>query len=669
MASERHLTGLEEKDKVRKKPEVMFGTRDITGAANGIYEVVANAVDEAREGHGNVIDFTISADNVVEVNDRGRGLPMGWNPVAKRYDWEFALCQLYASGKYDNEQYGNALGSNGLGLAAMQFASEFMDVESIYDGNRYEIHFKKGDPVSKLLKSPADPNGKKSGTRIRFKPDEEVFMGINEERLPMEFFIDLMRKQAMNLPGLQFNFTHPDENGEMQTLKIVFKNGIKEFVEKVAAKGCIAPDTGYFTDEANGEDEPGKHYNLKMQIAFSFSDTFGALEVYHNSSQMTSTDKNYTQDALKTAAVNVFTDYAREQKAIGKADRFLYRDIEPNLVCVGTTDSPGYLTWYEHQTKDGVINPFIKKAFGGFCYRSFMSWLKNSKSTPAILQQVITNKKAREEADRVSRNVISKLNKSANSMGSRVDDFCDCTSDNPSETEIYIVEGLSAFGAAKKARSPKTQAVLALKGKPLNCQKASIFDIVQDEVILRIARAFGCGLEINLPGKKIPEQLRELPKFDIHKMRYGKVVICTDGDVDGSHIRTLMLTLLYRLFPSLIKYGMVYIVESPLYEFVVKGADRSYFAYSDAERDKYIERLDSNGFKYKIQRSKGLGENDSDMMSYTTMAPETRKLVRVEYVKDEELLAATFERLLGDDLKSRKAIIEQYFSKYENIGD
>lgn len=655
----RNLTPLEERDKVRKKPEVIFGTRDLTGKMNGIKEILENSVDEAREGFGDLITMSIDKDDIITVEDFGRGLPMHYNEDVKAYNWELALCKLYASGKYDDTQYSSAVGTNGLGLASMQFASKFMEVESIYDGIRYTISFKEGI-VQGGLKEEPNKTGKEHGTKIRFQPDDNVFSGAVGEPLDVKYYVDYMRKKAISNDGVAFKLSHWKDIPDGIVIK--FEDGPKEFINSIDGR---IMDAVSFKGEATGRDKPdSEEYTVKMTIAFAFTEDVSLLENYHNGSQLTSTQKNMTMDMMRYAMVKQLSEAAKERKKLSEKDSFTYKDIEGNLLYIGTTDCPGYLTWFEHQTKSGIINPFIRSAYMNFCVDSVKSWVKNNKTiVDKAVELAYINKQAREEADKISREVVNKLKKS-NGLGNRIDHFCDATTFNPEENEIYWVEGESAFGSAKKARVHSLQALLALTGKPLNCQKSSLIDAVQNEVILRIARALGCGFEIS--DDKLSDLIEKLPKFDLKKIRYKKIMICTDGDVDGKHIRCLCLAILYRLFPTLLKEGMVYIVDSPLFEIVDIKADTSVFAYSNAERDQIIAAYKSKGIKYEVLRSKGLGENNEDMMYYTTMSPETRRVTRVVY--DEEhasQIAEVFEKLLGKDLASRKEIIAEFFPTVE----
>lgn len=650
----RDLTSLEEKDKVRKRPGVIFGTADMDGAVNGIYEIVDNSIDEAREGYGNVINFTVEPGNIITVEDFGRGLPMHVNEETGVENWRLALCVLYASGKYDSSQYKTALGTNGLGLASMQFASEFMDVESIYDGKIYTMHFKQGDPVGGLHVE-KNRTSKKHGTKIRFKPDPEVFLGIEDKPIPIEYFFEKFTRKAMIHPGLTFHFKHYADSQKERT--IVFENGMVEFIDTVCKKPILSK-TAYFSEKAYGTDRPEEEeYELKMQLAFNFEPEMGMIDVYHNGAYLSYQNKNITLNGLRRAALRIINDVAKDSGKLKKNDSFVISDIDGMFIAIGATDCPGNRTMFHHQVKDAISNPFIASAFEKFCTASFRSWANaNAKEIDAVIELALINKKAREEADRVSREVASALKKS-NGIGNRIENFCDCTSKDTDINELYLVEGLSAFGSCKKARKANTQAILALKGKPLNCQKALLKDAVSNDVILRVARALGCGFEVQ--GKKE----MDLPKFDINKLKYGKIMICTDGDIDGNHIRCLVLTLLYRLMPTLLRQGRVYIVQSPLYEITFNGSRHSEFAYSDEEKDELVEKLNQEKVKFRVLRSKGLGENNADMMEQTTMNKDTRKLIKVEYQEDETKMAEAFEQLLGNDLAARKEIIAEYFSK------
>lgn len=649
------ISRLKDEQQVRQRPAVIFGTNDERGAAHGIYEIIANAIDEAREGFGDKIKISIMKDGTVEVIDHGRGIPMGWNDAEQMYNWELVFCTLYASGKYESDNYGRSLGLNGLGATAMQYASEFMDVYSTRDGKTSYMRFEKGKPVGELKVT--DANGRNNGTMIRFKPDSEVFIGIKNNSMPAEYYINILRRQAMLHNGLEITLFH-EEIGKDIVLR--YDNGIADFVDAISTRPMLSK-TFQIDGEEWGTDDDTQNpnpYKLDMRIAFNFSREASLLELYHNGSHLY--EGGVSMDALKMAFFKAFEDHAKEEGKIGKREKILFKDIESILVCVGDTNAPGNRTFFKNQTKAAINNPFIKKAYADFIYYHLRNWLKDDKQADKVLNEVLANKKAREEADKVSKRVVQSLSKGVGGLGNKPDKFVDCKSKLPFERELYIVEGDSAAGSVKLARDSAFQALMPVRGKILNCLKADLSRILSNDIIIDLLRVLGCGIEAE------SKYIENLPKFDINKLNYGKIIICTDADLDGMQIRCLIITMIYRLCPSLLKAGKVFIAETPLYEITAKKD--THFAYNDTERDNIINQLTSQGIRdsqIKIQRSKGLGENEPEMMSISTMHPTTRRLITVEYPKDDKDVASYFDALLGDDIETRRILINEYFALTE----
>jgi DNA gyrase subunit B len=656
-SSNRGMKRLKDEAQVRERPGVIFGTNDEHGAFHGVFEVVANSIDEAREGHGKSIRITVEKDNVITVEDDGRGLPMGWNESEQTYDWVLALCTLYASGKYDNEQYTQSLGLNGLGLTAMQYASSFMDVWSTYDNQTHYMHFEKGKPIGDMKVTKAEREG--TGTKIKFQPDPDVFPILRHKELTADMFLTELRRQAMLLSKLEIIL---DYYTLSKPVRFYYENGIAEYIDSITEKPML-PKTVEFTDSAVGTDDTqfnSDPYKLNMRVAFNFGrsgnagEDAGLTEIYHNASILF--EGGTTASGFEKGIVGAFTDYAKSLGKIGKNERFVYKDISSILFCVMTTDAPGNRTWFKNQTKGAVTNPFMGDAVTQFIYNKFRYWLENNTTVSnKVVTEVVTNKTAREEGAEVSKKVINNLSKTV-SFGNKPKDFRDCSSKNVREREVYIVEGRSALGSVKLACNPKFQAVMPVRGKIINCLKEKLTRVLNNSIIIDLYRVLGCGMEAK------SEYIQDLPKFDINKLNWGKVIICTDADVDGEHIRCLLITMFFILSPSLLKAGKVYIAETPLYEITYKKDTK--FAYNDAEKDKILAEFAALGIKdsqIKIQRSKGLGENDPEMMAISTMNPETRRLVKVEYPENEEDLMTYFNALLGDDLETRRILIEEYF--------
>ena len=650
------ISQLKGADRVRKRPGVIFGSDGLDGCQHAVFEILSNSIDEAREGHGNLITLTRYADKSIEVEDFGRGCPVDWNANEKRFNWELVFCELYAGGKYSNnegENYEYSLGLNGLGSCATQYASEYMDVTVWRDGKKYELHFKKGKVVGKkgqeLTISPADR--KKTGTTIKWRPDLEVFTDID---IPEEFFKDVLHRQAVVNAGITFRFRNQNGN-KFEVTDYVYENGILDYVHEIAADNPLT--TPYFISaERRGRDREDKpEYKVKLSAAFCFSNKVSLTEYYHNSSWLEY--GGAPEKATRNAFVYAIDAYI---KKIGKyqknESKISYQDVADCLVLV--TNCFSTQTSYENQTKKAITNRFIQEAMTDFFKeRLEIYFIENKPEADKIAEQVLVNKRSREAAEKTRLGMKKKLSGSID-IANRVQKFVDCRSRDPEKREIYIVEGDSALGACKLSRDADFQGIMPVRGKILNCLKADFARIFKSDIITDLLKVLGCGVEVQVKGQK------DLNSFDINNLRWNKVIICTDADVDGFQIRTLILTMIYRLVPTLIREGYVYIAESPLYEIESKG--KTYFAYSDKEKADIIASL--NGAKASINRSKGLGENDPDMMWMTTMNPETRRLIKV-MPEDAEHMSQMFDLLLGDDIAGRKNHIAENGYLYLDMAD
>ena len=650
------ISQLKGADRVRKRPGVIFGSDGLDGCQHAVFEILSNSIDEAREGHGNIITLTRYADKSIEVEDFGRGCPVDWNANEKRYNWELVFCELYAGGKYANnegENYEYSLGLNGLGSCATQYSSEYMDVTVWRDGNKYELHFKKGKAVGKkgqeLTVSPTDR--KKTGTTIRWKPDLEVFTDID---IPEEYFRDILHRQAVVNAGVTFRFRNQNGN-KFDVTDYVYENGIIDYVNEIAGEKSLT--TPYFISaERRGRDREDKdEYKVKLSAAFCFSNKVSLTEYYHNSSWLEYGGS--PEKATRTAFVYAIDAYI---KKIGKyqknESKISFQDVADCLILV--TNCFSTQTSYENQTKKAITNRFIQEAMTDFFKEQLeVYFIENKPEADRIAEQVLVNKRSREAAEKTRQGMKKKLSGSID-IANRVQKFVDCRSRDPLKREIYIVEGDSALGACKLSRDADFQGIMPVRGKILNCLKADYVRIFKSDIITDLLKVLGCGVEVQAKGQK------ELNAFDINNLRWNKVIICTDADVDGFQIRTLILTMIYRLVPTLIREGYVYIAESPLYEIESKG--KTYFAYSDREKAEIIDSL--KGAKATISRSKGLGENDPDMMWMTTMNPESRRLIKV-MPEDAEHMSQVFDLLLGDDLAGRKNHIAENGYLYLDMAD
>ena len=645
------ISQLKGADRVRKRPGVIFGSDGLEGCEHAVFEILSNSIDEAREGFGNIITVTLYDDKSIEVEDFGRGCPVDWNPAEKRFNWELVYCELYAGGKYKNDDGGDyeySLGLNGLGACATQYASEYMDVTVWRDGNKYTLHFAKGKIKGKMLVEPSDR--KKTGTTTRWKPDIEVFTDIN---IPESYFLDILRRQAVVNAGVTFRF-RAQHGAKFETTEFCYKNGIADYVAELAGEGPLTQPY-YIETERRGRDRDDKpEYKVRMSAAFCFSNRTNAIEYYHNSSWL---EHGGAPDAAaKTAFVYAIDAYIKKTNKYQKNEsKITFPDIADCLILV--TNCFSTRTSYENQTKKSITNRFIREAMTDFFKEKLeIYFIENKAEADRIADQVLINKRSREQAEKARVSIKKNLTKNLD-LANRVQKFVDCRSRDADKREIYIVEGDSALGSVKLSRDAEYQGIMPVRGKILNCLKADYARIFKSEIITDLIKVLGCGVEVEKHGK-------ELNNFSLENLRWNKVVICTDADVDGYQIRTLILTMLWRLVPTLIREGYVYIAESPLYEIQSKG--KTWFAYSDREKAEIVESI--GNAKIVINRSKGLGENDPEMMWLTTMNPETRRLIRV-MPEDADETARVFDLLLGDNLAGRKEHIAEVGSRYLDLAD
>ena len=645
------ITKLKGADRVRLRPAVIFGSDGLEGCQHSVFEILANSVDEARSGFGTEITVTAYRDHSICVEDCGRGVPLGYNEKEGCYNWELIYCELYAGGKYNNNSdasaYNYALGLNGLGACATQYASEFMHVQSFKDGRVMEIDFAHGEPVSELRERPIARGERKNGTTVHWRPDIQVFNDIN---IPAEFFLTTMRRQAIVNAGIRFVLRVEKEEGGFEESSFLYPRGISDYIEELTGTEAMTQPV-YWKTETSGRDRADKpEYKLRAEITFCTSKTVSLTEYYHNSSYLElggSPDK-----AVKSAFTYAIDKYLQAQGKYTKNEqKITFADIEDCLVIIISSASTE--TSYENQTKKAINNVFITKALTEYLKQQLEVYFAEHPAEAELIgAQVLLNKRSRESAESTRLSLKKKLTATID-ITNRVEKFVGCRSKDPDVRELYIVEGDSALSSCKLARDADFQAIIPVRGKTLNCMKSTYARIFESKIITDLLRVIGCGVEL-------PEKVKtDLPKFDLSALRWSKIIICTDADEDGFQIRTLLLTLFYRLLPTLLEQQKVFIAETPLFEITTK--EKTYFAYSEAEKNKIIGELGKT--KYTLQRSKGLGENDPEMMSYTTMAPATRRLVAV-MPADAEETCRMFEVLMGDALAERKRFIAENGSRY-----
>ena len=642
------ISSLKGADRVRKRPAVIFGSDGIEGCQHSVFEILSNSIDEAREGHGNKIIMTRYADGAIEVEDFARGIPVDYNKNEDRYNWELLFCEMYAGGKYNNnsgDNYEFSLGLNGLGLCATQYASEYMTVDINRDGFAYHLDFEKGENVGGLKKEPTTK--KQTGSKIKWKPDNTVFSDIN---IPETYFEEVLKRQAVVNPNVLFVFRNQKDKG-FETKEYFYEKGIVDYVEEICDGDNLTQivSNSYETSGKDRDDMP--EYKVKMNAAFAFSNKVQKIEYYHNSSFLEYGGS--PEKAVKSAFVSQIDAFAKQKNLYKKNEsKITFQDIEDCLVFVSSCFST--MTSYENQTKKAITNKFIAQAMTEFLKRTLeVYFIENPDEALKVVQQVIVNKQSREQAEK-TRISLKKTISEKIDLANRVQKFVDCRSKDVTKREVYIVEGDSALGACKTSRDAEFQALMPVRGKILNCLKCDYDRIFKSDIITDLIKVLGCGVES--PAKY---QKAGIATFNIENLRWNKVVICTDADVDGFQIRTLILTMLYRLCPQLIDDGYVYIAESPLYEINTK--DKTYFAYTEEEKKNIMSRIEKQ--KFTIQRSKGLGENEPEMMWITTMNPETRRLIKV-CKEDVERTQEMFELLLGDNLAGRKQYIQDFGADY-----
>ena len=652
--TEESISQLKGADRVRLRPAVIFGSDGIEGCEHAVFEILSNSIDEAREGYGNEITVTKFLDGSIEVLDHGRGMPMDYNEKEGRYNWELLFCEMYAGSKYNTNNGGTyeySLGLNGLGLCATQYASEYMEAEIHKNGFCYKMNFEHGEPVGELQKEPYSKRD--TGTRIRWKPDLQVFTDID---IPLEYYQETIKRQSVVNEGVKFILREQVGTNSFEKYEYSYEHGITDYVKEIVGDKAFS-SVQFWQTERKGKDRADMpEYKVKMNIALCFSNKVQLKEYYHNSSFLE--HGGAPEKAVKSAFVSQIDSYLKANSRYLKTDsKITFQDVDDCLVLVISSFSTQ--TSYENQTKKAITNKFIQEAMTEFLKHSLeVYFIENKIEADKIAEQVLINMRSRIKAESTRLN-IKKTLQSSNSMTDRIEKFVDCRSKDVNEREIFIVEGDSALGACKQARDSAFQAIMPVRGKILNCLKAEYPKIFKSEIITDLIKVLGCGVEVNSKANK------NLSLFNMDNLRWNKVIICTDADVDGFQIRTLILTMIYRLMPTLIKEGKVFIAESPLYEINCK--DDTYFCYTEKEKAQVLEEIGDK--KYTVQRSKGLGENEPEMMWLTTMNPKTRRLIKIEPDYSPEAVADKFDLLLGDNLQGRKDYIAENGYQYIDLAD
>ena len=656
--NDQSIKALKGADRVRKRPGVIFGSDGLEGCEHSFFEILSNSVDEAREGHGNIIKVTAYRDHSIEVDDHGRGVPLGWNEGEGRWNWDLVYCELYAGGKYENNggegAYEYSLGLNGLGACATQYSAEYMDVSS-YNGTQVStIHFRRGEPVSELEVRELGRNERRTGTVIRWLPDLEVFTDIN---IPGEFFEDTLKRQAVVNGGITFDLHLEQEDGTFENTKYLYENGIRDYITELAGDTSLTVPVLWHLETQGRDREDKEEYKLKADFSFCVTNVNPKLEYYHCASYL---EHGGTPDkAVRSAFVSALDKYIKNSGKFSKNDtkgKINFNDIADSLLLV--INSTSTMTSYENQTKKAITNKFIGEAMTDFLKKQLeIYFIENPMEAEKFASQVLVNKRSRESAENARIEVKKKLTGNMD-LANRVEKFVACRSKDASIRELYIVEGDSALTSCKLSRNSEFQAIIPVRGKTLNCMKVGYDRIFKSDIITDLIKVIGCGVELSGKVKG------NIPAFNLEELRWSKIILCTDADEDGFQIRTLLLTLFYRLLPTLLQEQRVFIAETPLFEITTK--DDTYFAYDEFEKAAILKKIGNK--KYTLQRSKGLGENSPEMMAKTTMNPSTRRLIAVTPADAAET-ERIFETLLGDDLPARKIFIAEHGSQYRKDAD
>ena len=627
-----NITVLEGLEAVRKRPGMYIGTTSERGLHHLVWEIVDNSVDEALAGYCNKIDVKILPDNIIEVVDNGRGIPTDIHPKYGKSALEIVLTVLHAGGKFENDNYKVSGGLHGVGVSVVNALSEWLEVEVRKEGNVYYQKYHRGKPEEDV-KIIGSCEANEHGTTVRFKADGDIF-----ETLVYNYFTLSNRLKELAYLNRGLTITLSDlrkEEKKEETYK--FDGGILDFLNEIVKEEATIIDKPFYVS--------AEQDNVGVDVTFTY--TTSQNEVIYSFVNNINTHEGGTHvQGFRTALTKVINDVGKAQGLLKDKDgKLMGNDIREGVVAIVSTKIPQ--PQFEGQTKGKLGNSEVSGIVNSIVSSSLKIFLEDNPAiTKIVVEKILNSKKAREAAQK-ARELV--LRKSVLEVGSLPGKLADCTSKKAEECEIFIVEGDSAGGSAKQGRDRYNQAILPLRGKIINVEKAGLHKSLESSEIRAMVTAFGTSI-----GET----------FDISKLRYGKIILMTDADVDGAHIRTLILTFLYRYMKDLITEGNIYIACPPLYK--VSSGKQIIYAYNDLELKNVLAQMNQDNKKYTIQRYKGLGEMNPEQLWETTMNPDGRLLLKVsvDNAREADML---FDKLMGDKVEPRREFIEEHAEYVKNI--
>lgn len=646
------IRSLTDKEAMRKHPSVNLGYGDEQGAFHTLKEIVGNSMDEVKAGFGEVVKVTKHKDGSYSVEDKGRGVPLDFNERENKYNYELVFMTLSAGGKYNTEEEGTfefSVGIFGLGASSSALTSEYFDVVSVRDGYEYNFKMSKGDFLSFDKEK---TSSKETGTYIKWKPDLEVFTGID---IPIEWIKEYLKEQAIVNKGTRMVIIDESTNSEEV---FYYKEGIKDYIQEVTNSSQLT-SLQYYEIDAKGRDrEDMPEYRARFQVGFTFTNENNMFDSYHNSSFLS--EGGSPKDAVKSSFAYSVHRYITDNNLYKKKEkRVTWDDIEDSISIITNTYS--MKTSYKGQTKHAITNEFIRDYMNIWLREQLeIYFTENPEEAKKIAEQVLINKRSSEKAE-ASRTKIRKELQARQSVGGlQVEGLEDCDIKNSEleERELLICEGLSAAQTITNARDDRTMGTIALRGRFISSLKSTVERVMNNGEAKAIIKALGCGIEIPADEKK---KYKGIEPFNIDGLRYGKIIIATDSDDIGRGISLALISFFYKFMPELIKQNRIYISLSPRYRFTMRNSEE--FAYDEQERDEIIEKLDNKNIKYDINIVKGLGELNQDVYWDYVLNPETRLIERLIYnEEDHEEMAHYFEVFMGEDIEGRKEFIHENIS-------